>query len=126
MQQPLPSLRRLRKTACPNIHLQARVQKPRRPELPIALRPQRHELALGDAVVEVLVLGLVLLDRHVGDGVLAPVGRVVVARPDLHLVRQAEQLLGRGPEVLGAAAGEVAAGGADVGVEDGVAAEDVV
>jgi hypothetical protein len=48
-----------------------------------------------------------------------------VAGPDPDVVWQAEQLAGGFVEGFGAAAGEVAACYAEVGVEDGVAAEDV-
>lgn len=49
-----------------------------------------------------------------------------MARPDLDVVGEAEEATARVEEADGAAAGKVAAGGADVGVEEGVAAEDVV
>jgi hypothetical protein len=49
-----------------------------------------------------------------------------VAGPDLDVGRQTEQLAGGLIKRFGAAAGEVAACYAEVGVEDGVAAEDVV
>lgn len=72
-----------------------------------------------------LVMCFVALHAHPGDGRIAALGGIVVACPDLDLVGEGEEFHAGVVEVVGAAAGEVAAGCADVCVEDGVAAEDV-
>lgn len=71
-----------------------------------------------------LVLLAVLLDRHIRDR-LPPFGGIVVSHPDLEVVRQTEELPAGTPDCFGAATGEIGTGGADVGVEDGVADEDI-
>ena len=74
-----------------------------------------------DAVVEGAVLLAVDLDGDAEDG-LAVFG-VVVADVEGDVVAEGEELLGGLEEGLGAAAGEVGAGVAHLGVEDGVADE---
>lgn len=101
------------------------MQQPRRRQLRIARLPQRNILVLACPVAQVPVEASVLLDGHPGTGPGAVIRRVVVTGPDLDVVRHAEEFAARLEEGVGAAAGEVAAGGADVRVEDGVAAEDV-
>ena len=131
------------------------MQQPRGAERRVPLGPHENKLVSRDAVLEVAVLLSVLphsharrgrtrrhlalgsesggrkvvVDSFVSGRCLFGAGRcrrVVVSRPDLDVVWQTEQSAARVVQVVGAAAGEVATGGADVCVEDGVAAEDVV
>ena len=80
------------------------------------------ELVDGDAVVEGAVLLAVDLDGDAGDGLGGVLG-VVVADEEGDVVAEGEELLGGFEEGLGGAAGEVGAGVAHLGVEDGVADE---
>ena len=95
-------------------------------QLGVPILPLSHELFLGDPVPEMLVLLPVLLDGHPRHRSAAPVRRIVVACPDFDMVWQAEEPAPRAVEVPRATAGEVAACGAYVGVENRVAAEHVV
>jgi hypothetical protein len=95
-------------------------------ETGVALNTLFQESLLGQIVLQVAVALPLLRDAHERHGLLAGSRRVVVSSPDLDIVWQAEQLAGGLIESFGAAAGEVAACYAEVGVEDRVAAEDVV
>jgi hypothetical protein len=95
-------------------------------EAGIALSTLFQESFLGQAVLQVAVALPLLRNTHERHRLLAISGRVVVASPDLDVVWQAEQLAGGLIKRFGTAAGEVAACYAEVGIEDGVAAEDVV
>jgi len=112
MQKPIPILPRHRQPSPPNVKLQRLVNEPRLRQPSVPLVPPLHEL--GHSCV-----------RH---GVLAPglpAGRVVVAGVNLEVVWEGEELGRRVVEEVGVAVGEIAARGANVGVEEGVAAEDV-
>lgn len=126
MQHPRPLLVGFRQLPRPNIDLEGLMEELGRRQFRIALLTQGHELVLRHTVAQVLVLCAVIADRHVGHRAPALGRGVVVARPDLDVVRHAEQLAARLEEVSRAAAGEVAACRAQVGVEQGVAAENVV
>lgn len=70
------------------------MNQPRRPQLPISFGPHLQKRILTDSVLDVLVQLLVLLDRRIRDGVLALSRRIVVARPDLYVVRKAQEFAG--------------------------------
>lgn len=128
MQKPIPILPRHRQPSPPNVKLQRLVNEPRLRQPSVPLVPPLHELGLGRARLEVLVAGPLLGHSCVRHGVLAPglpAGRVVVAGVDLEVVWEGEELGRRVVEEVGVAVGEIAARGANVGVEEGVAAEDV-
>jgi hypothetical protein len=118
--------RRLRQSTTADVDLQGRMQQLGLIEAGIALSTLFQESFLGQAVLQVAVALPLLRNTHERHRLLAISRRVVVASPDLDVARQAEQLAGGLPERFGAAAGEVAACYAEVGVEDGVAAEYVV
>lgn len=72
------------------------------------------------------VLFLVLPDGHPRHRSTARLGRIVMSRPDLHTVWQAEELVSGVIEAARTTAGEITACGADVRVENGVTAKHVV
>ena len=105
------------------------MQQARLAELGVALTAPRDELLLAGALLEMLVLCFLLVHRGGGHGVLAAVlttWGIVMAGPDLGVAREVEKAAHRCEEVLGVTAGEVAAGGTDIVVEEGVSAKDVV
>lgn len=126
MQHPRTILIRLRQLPRPDIDLERLMKKLGSWQVRIARLAQGHELILRDAVAQVFVLRAVVADRHVGHGAPALGRGVVVARPDLDVIWHAEQLAARLEEIPGAAAREIAACRAQVGVEEGVTAEYVV
>lgn len=132
MQQPIPKPTdllppRRRQPSRADVELQRLVQQPRLGQPRVAALAPRHELGLGRARLEVLVGLLLLGDCGVGAGLLTAfaAGGVVVAGVDLCGGGEGEEFGYRGVQIVGVAVGKVAAGGADVGVEEGVAAEDV-
>lgn len=132
MQQPIPKPTdllppRRRQPSRADVELQRLVQQPRLGQAGVAALAPRHELGLGRARLEVLVGLLLLGDRGVSARLLAAFasGGVVVAGVDLCGGREGEEFGDRGVQLVSVAVGKVAAGGADVGVEEGVAAEDV-
>ena len=86
------------------------------------VRVGSDKLIDSDTVVEGAVLGAVFLDRDACNGLT--VFRVVVADVHVVVVTEGEDLSGGFEESLGAATGEVSAGVAHLGVEDGVTDED--
>lgn len=83
-------------------------------------------LLLGCAVGQMLVAISVLTGGQKGNLLLTRTARVVVARPDLDVIGHGEEFLRGLVELLCTAAWEIAARGANVRVEDGVSAKDVV
>lgn len=73
-----------------------------------------------------LVLCSVTTNAEIRHGFATALRRVVVASPYLDMVREAEQLASRSIEVFGAAAREIAARRANVRMENGVAAKNVI
>lgn len=126
MKQPIPALGLARHPPSANIHLQRLMKKSRRPESRITLIPHLDELLPCDTVSHMLVPLLVLLHRLAWGGGTPLFGRVIVTRPDLDLGGQVEEFLARVVEVVCASAWEVATGCAEVCVEEGVTAEDIV
>lgn len=72
------------------------------------------------------VLLLMIMDRHRGKWLGPSFGWVVMPWPDLHVVAQGEKSASGVEEVGCVTAGEVAARGADICMEDGVAAKNVL
>lgn len=89
----------------------------------ITLLPQSHKLLFGDVVFQMLVQSPMIPNAHPRDGSTTFLRHVVVADPDFHRIRQAEEPTARVEQVARTAAGEIAACGADVDVEKRVAAE---
>ncbi|KAL2258533.1 hypothetical protein VTK26DRAFT_8122 [Humicola hyalothermophila] len=111
----------------PDVYLQALVHQPRRGQLAVAGGAHLDELPRRDAVAQVPVARAVLGDRGPGPRGRATRGvRVVVARPDAHVVGERQQHAAGPVQRFGGAAGEVAPGCAEGRVEERVAAEDVV
>lgn len=77
-------------------------------------------------MLEVTVALLLIRYAHVRKWALPVIRGVVMTGPDLIIVWQAQQFASRVVQIFGAAARKVAASGSEVGVEDGVAAKDVV
>jgi hypothetical protein len=117
VEHAIPGCRRLGRPRRAYVHLQRLVKQPRRGQGGVAAVLQRHELFLGDAVVQVLVEPSVVLDAHPRQR-LTPARRVVVAGPDPDVARHVEEFACRSKQTVGVAAGEVTAGSPDVGVED--------
>ena len=72
------------------------------------------------------VLLFVFLNSHIWYGLIAAIGRIIVACPDFGMVGQREKPTRRSPEVDSTAAGEVAACGANVCMENRITTEYVV
>lgn len=102
------------------------MNQPRGRELLVPLLPQHNKRLLRDAVLQMLVVHPVLLDRHEWDRILAAIGRVVVACPDLDLLGHAQESETGRPEARGVSSGEITPCRSNVGVEDGIATENVV
>lgn len=89
-------VRRSGQMSRPNIRLQALMQQPWRPEASVSFVAHGHEFVLLDPFAEVLVLLLVLGDRHECQGGTSSFGRVIVPRPDLDVLRQRKEFAARG------------------------------
>lgn len=126
MEQALPRRRRLGHPTRADVGLKRLVEQPGRRQSGIAGLAEGHKLVLGDAAPQMLVQPPVVLHGHAWHRATALVWGVVVSRPDHDCGGQAEKLATRGVERVGTAAGEVAAGGANVRVEQRVAAKDIV
>jgi hypothetical protein len=97
-------------------------------QLGVALRSPFSELLFGYALLQVLVFLFLEGNRRGRQGFCPPTlaaGRVVMSRPDLEVIRQAEQRSGRLVQRRRIASREVAAGRSNVVVEERVATEDV-
>jgi hypothetical protein len=118
-------LRRPRQPPAADVDLQRLMQQPGLAEAGIARRAHRDKLVLGNALLQVLILPPVIANAHAGDRAAA-LGWIIMANPEAHAVRQVEQLVAGLEQAASTAAREVAASGADVYVEDGIATEGVV
>lgn len=61
------------------------MQQPRRSETLIPLRPHLHKLLLGDEIPQMLILLFLLTHAHPWHR-LSTLGRVVMTRPDFHMI----------------------------------------
>ena len=106
-------------TTSTEVNLEGRKNQTRNGQL---VRVGSNEFFDSDAVVEGAVLLTVFLDRDASDGFT--IFGIVVTDVELVVITESEELLGRFEESLGAATGEVSAGVAHFGIEDGVTNED--
>ncbi len=102
------------------------MQQLRLPQRRVPLIPHGHKLLPCSSVFEVLVALFVLPHGHPGAWSLSTFGRIIMARPELDVIRQGEELTPGVEQVCRTTAGEVAACSADVCLEDRVATEYVV
>lgn len=116
----------LRRVSCADVDLQRLVEQPRCCQLRITFLPLSHKRLVGDAVPQVLVLSSVIPHTHPRNRISASVGRIVMSRPNFHMVREAQQLLPRTEQVVCTSPWKITPRSADVDVEDGVSTEHVV
>lgn len=119
------SLLNLRQPSSPDVNLQRLMQQPRRIKHLVTLISHIHKFFLRDVFPNVLVQFLLVTNTHPWNR-FSPVRRIVMTWPDLDLVRQFQKFTAWLEEIFGVATGEVAAGCADVCVEERVAAEHIV
>ncbi len=126
MQQPIPRLAHPRQPPRAYVKLQRLVQQPRLSQPSIPPLPPLHKLLLRHSRLEMLVLSLLVRNSRIRQRLRPVRGRgVIMAGVDFKVIREGEEFVHGREEGVGVAVGEVAPGGADVGVEEGVAAEDV-
>ena len=92
----------------------------------ISLVAHGHKPFLRDPVHDVLVHLAVSGDGDVRDGFSSPFRRVIVPSPDLDVVWQRQELPCGLVQRVSASAGKIAPRGADIDIEQGIAAKDVV
>ena len=110
----------------PQVHLQARDDQPRHPQLAVPLAPPLRKLLPRRVRGQLLVRRLLLPDRRL-EQQFPPARLVIVPHEDAGVVRQlVVQALHRRVQVGAAPAGEVAAGRAEIGHEDGISGKDGV
>lgn len=68
------------------------MKQPRLRQLRVTFLPERDKFLFGNAVSKMFILLPMLMDTQRGDGLLAPFGRIVMARPDLDVIGQAQDL----------------------------------
>lgn len=126
MKQTMSGVIRRRKLSAPNIHLQRLMKQSRSGQVRVSLITQSDKLIRGDTVLDVLVLLPVLLNCHEGNRGASILWGVIMARPDLDVAGHREELSSRFVQVTCTAAGEVAAGCANVCMKNGITTEHVV
>lgn len=122
VKQPMTKFRRRRKVSCSNVDLQRLVKQLGCRQSCITFLAQSHKLLFADTIFQVLIQLLVIMNAHPGNGVTS-LRRIIMTRPDLKVVREAQKLAARSKEVISIATGEVTACSADVHMEKRIAAE---
>lgn len=95
-------------------------------ELSIALTAHVPKFLLRHIILKVPVALFLFGHSHVRDWKTPVMRGIVMSRPDLVVIRKAQELASGAVQCLGAASRKITACGAHIGVEDGIAAENVV
>lgn len=83
----------------------------------VPLTPQCYKLVLSHVIFDMPVFHLVGGNSDGWHGLAFPLGRVIMARPDLDVARQGQQLLGRLVQITRTSTGKITPGRANVDVE---------
>lgn len=124
MKQPMTKFRGQRKVSCSDVDLQRLVKQLRCLQSGITFLSQSHKLFLADAIFQVFIQLLVILDAHPSHRITS-LRRIIMTCPDFEVVGEAQKLAARSKEVIRITTGEVTACSADVHMEERITAEKI-